>query len=241
MKIAVMQPYFLPYLGYFQLIASVDKFVILDDVHYINRGWINRNRIPNGDSTRWLTLPLRDASQNRLICDLDILPDDGWKAKMQRAVSACYSKAPERLAIMSLMDQWLQQATGNLSAFLARTLADITGHCGIFTEIVHSSRIYPKGSLSGQQRILDICVREGASIYVNPPGGIDLYDPSLFAAVGLELRFLKPQLTNLGIRSSGLDGPVLSILDLMMFNTPDALHKAVYTFDDSIAAVSKTR
>ena len=82
MRIAVMQPYFLPYIGYWQLIRAVDTFVILDDVNYINRGWINRNRISIRGEPCWMTLPLVGASQNKLISEINLLPDDGWKSRL---------------------------------------------------------------------------------------------------------------------------------------------------------------
>lgn len=236
--IAVMQPYFLPYIGYFQLMASVDKFVILDDVNYINRGWINRNRLPDGDSTSWLTLPLLNASQNRQIREIDICPDDGWKQKMRRRIVSCYSHASESMSMLPLVDQWLDAAEGNLSSLLFRTLCDVKCQCGIETEIVRTSSIYPKGELRGQHRILDICEREGADVYVNPPGGKDLYDPGLFHAAGVDLMFLKPETQNLDVRFSGIDGPVLSILDLLMQNSLDSMQRAVHTFGFSCPVLS---
>lgn len=83
-----MQPYLLPYLGYYQLMASTDQFVILDDVGFINRGWINRNRIPIAGVSQYITLPLLKASQNREIREIDIAPDDGWKPWLARTLGA---------------------------------------------------------------------------------------------------------------------------------------------------------
>lgn len=231
MRLAIMQPYFLPYIGYFQLINAVDKFVILDDVNYINRGWINRNRLPDGDGTRWLTLPLVGASQNRLIRDISICPDDGWKAKMLRTVQQSYAGASEYDQAFHMFQEWLNSTSENLSDFLYETLMDICRHCGICTEIVPTSMVYPKGELKGQQRILDICMREKATVYLNPPGGKDLYDASLFAAAGVELLFLQPAIKQLQLKFSGSEGPVLSILDLLMRNSPDALQRAVQKCD----------
>ena len=93
MRLAIMQPYFLPYIGYFQLMAAVDRFVILDDVNYIKGGWINRNRLPARNGTMWLTLPLVGASPNRIIREIEILPDNGWKRAMERTVALTYAEA----------------------------------------------------------------------------------------------------------------------------------------------------
>lgn len=230
MRLAVMQPYFLPYIGYFQLMAAADRFVFLDDVNYINRGWINRNRLRTPQGPAWFTLPLIGASQNRLICELDIKPDDGWKRSLERTISTTYSKAPCYAEVFPLFQSFLAAATGNLAQFLSQNLQEVAAWLGLATQFVPSSSIYPKGDLKGQQRILDICLREGAGTYINPPGGRELYDAPIFTAAGVELQFLKPELKNLQLGSVGDDGPVLSILDLMMYNSQELLRQAASTF-----------
>lgn len=230
-KLAVMQPYFFPYLGYWQLLAAVDTFVILDDVNFINRGWINRNRIAVNGLPFWLTMPLQGASQNRLIRDIDIVADDGWKKKMQRTLSASYAQAPESGAVLSLFEQWMSRADGNLSAALHLSITQISAALGIDTTVVPSSSIYPKNDLKGQDRILDICQREGASVYVNPPGGRELYDADAFRQAGIELMFLQPDLHQNELRTGATDGSVLSILDSMMHNPAEKLADAVKHFE----------
>ncbi|MFC5453923.1 WbqC family protein [Prosthecobacter fluviatilis] len=230
MRLAIMQPYFLPYIGYFQLMKAADRFVFLDDVNYINRGWINRNRLRTPQGPAWFTLPLIGASQNRLICEIDIKTDDGWKRSLERTISITYSKAPFFADIFPLFQSWLSSASGNLAQYLSRNLQDIAAWLGLDTQMVPSSSIYPKGELRGQHRILDICLREGADMYVNPPGGRELYDASVFSSSGVQLQFLKPELQNLQLVSAGEDGPVLSILDLMMYNSQQSLRQAVSTF-----------
>ncbi len=230
LKIAVMQPYFLPYLGYFQLLAAVDRFVVLDDVNYINRGWINRNRISSPHGTQWLTIPLSKASQNRLIREIEILPDNGWKMNMSRSVTATYSRAPEAAAVLPLFLGWLTGASGNLSTFLYRSLTDVVRFVGLTTELIPTSAVYPRSGLKGSDRILDICRREGATTYVNLPGGRDLYDSDVFSRAGIQLQFLQPQLDFPSLRYSGSEGPILSILDLMMLNSSKTLREAVTAF-----------
>jgi len=230
MRLAIMQPYFLPYIGYFQLMAAADRFVFLDDVNYINRGWINRNRLPTPQGPAWFTLPLVGASQNRLICELDIKADDGWKRSFERTISMTYSKAPYYSEVFPLFEKLLSAASGNLAQFLSRNLQELAAWLGLTTQFVPSSSIYPKEERKGQQRILDICLREGVGIYVNPPGGRELYDDSVFSAAGVQLQFLRNELQNLQLVSSGEDGPVLSILDLMMYNSQLLLRQAVNTF-----------
>ena len=233
-----MQPYFLPYIGYWQLIAAVDVFVLLDDVHYINRGWIARNRIASGGRAQWLTLPLQGASQNRLICDLDLVADDGWRARTEKTVRYSYSKAPCFDSTFSLFSELLVQAQGNLSLFLATSIARIASLLGVGTEIIPTSRVFPKGELRGQQRIIDICKRLGATEYVNPPGGTELYEAGEFREAEIGLYFLRPQLADSGLLSGASDGTILSILDTLMMNDVGAVARCVSesrTFEPKIS------
>ena len=230
-RLAIMQPYLFPYLGYWQLLAAVDTFVLLDDVNFINRGWINRNRIAVNGLPFWLTVPLQGASQNHLIRDIDIVADDGWKRKMLRTLSASYAQAPESKPVLSMFEQWLSRADGNLSAALHFSVTQISAALGIDTTVVPSSSVYPKNGLKGQDRILDICQREEASVYVNPPGGRELYDADSFRQAGVELMFLQPDLHQNELRTGAIDGSVLSILDSMMHNPAEELVDAVKRFE----------
>jgi hypothetical protein len=230
-KVAIMQPYFLPYIGYWQLIAAVDTFVILDDVNYINRGWINRNRIAVNGQPSWLTIPLSGASQNRLIREIDIATDDGWKQKQDRTITEAYATASGFTDILPLFEDWLSSASGNLSKFLRRTIVEICDRLALTTEIIGSSAEFPKGGLKGQLRILDLCRHLDAAIYINPPGGREIYDPELFRKAGIDLHFLRPDLGADSLRSGIPEDHALSILDLFMHNTTVELAQAVRRFD----------
>jgi len=218
MRIAVMQPYFLPYIGYWQLIRAVDTFVVLDDVNYINRGWINRNRISVRGEPCWMTLPLVGASQNKLISEIDLLPDDGWKSRLIKKVELSYQGEASFLPTKRLFEELMECAAGNLSSFLAGSIQRICGLLGLATEIIPTSSIFPKGNLKGQHRILDICTTLGADEYLNPPGGRDLYDSGLFADSGITLMFLDAPKIELGLKSGSRSGETLSLLDTLMMN-----------------------
>jgi hypothetical protein len=225
MKLAVMQPYFLPYIGYFQLINAVDKFVLLDDVNYINRGWINRNRIAINQQPHWLTIPLERASQNRLINEISLHRDSLWREKLCLTVKTNYSKAPFFEMVYPIFENILKFPSVDLSAFLHHSLKEILSYLKITTLIVPTSVVYPKNDLKGQYRILDICQREGATIYLNPPGGKELYECELFHAAGINLYFLEPDLQGMNLVSGINQGTVLSILDLMMLNHPNLIRQ----------------
>ena len=227
MHLAIMQPYFLPYLGYFQLMSAADKLVLLDDVNFINRGWINRNRIAVNGEPYWLTLPLAKASQNRLINEIEIVDDPIWKRKAMRTVELSYRSASFADEILPLFSDMLKEARGSLSVFLFHRLRQVADYLGIDVRIEPTSTIYPKEGRTGQDRILDICRREGATTYINLPGGRDLYNPQAFAAAGIKLLFIEPNLDALVLQYGGQEGPSLSILDLLMHNSAATLGDAV--------------
>jgi hypothetical protein len=227
MRLAIMQPYFLPYIGYFQLLAAVDRIVLLDDVNFIKGGWINRNRIAGPKGPVWITVPLDRASPNRLIREIEIVPDNGWQNSLESRVRHNYGNAPFLKEGLQLLQRILAMAQGRLAPFLAFTITALAEVLQIDTDIIPSSSIYPKEGRRGQERILDICRREGASAYINLPGGRELYDESRFAAEGIELRFLDPCLDLLPARPSEGEVPNLSILDLLMNNDKEVIQRSL--------------
>ena len=220
-----MQPYFMPYIGYWQLISAVDRFVVLDDVNYINRGWINRNRIAVNGEPVWMTLPLVGASQNRLICEIDLLPNDGWREKLSKLVANAYTAAPHFKGIIPIFYEFLDLASGNLSGFLSLVIQQMCSLLEIQTEIISTSRIFPKGGLKGQHRILEICKKLGAKEYLNLPGGKNLYNYADFMEHNISLSFLESQIHSLGPDLSGTEN--LSILHLMMHLPINDLRKSL--------------
>jgi hypothetical protein len=229
MRIAIMQPYFLPYIGYWQLIAAVDRFVVLDDVNYINRGWINRNLIIVNNTAKWLTLPLKKASQNKLIHEIEIHDDDGWRSRMKKTLTSSYCEAVSFSETFDFMTELLQMAQGNLSMYLGKVISKICERLEIRTEVVPTSRIFEKGELKGQDRIIQICKVIGASDYLNPYGGRALYDPRAFEAEGIQLNFLESPTTADLYGGLGMSKP-LSILDTLMHNNSSDIRKAIANF-----------
>lgn len=217
MRLAIMQPYFLPYIGYWQLMAAADKFVVYDDVNYIKGGWINRNRILIGGQACYLTVPLVGASPNRLINEISISPMPLWRNKLRRSVELAYSKAPYFEAIFPVIDEIIRYDAGNLSGYLLNQLDIIRRLLGLETVLVTSSAIYENKHLSAQQRVLDICQQERADVYLNSAGGRMLYAAADFARRGLRLGFVQPEV----IRYPQFGAPFipsLSIVDVLMFN-----------------------
>ncbi|MEK6292533.1 MAG: WbqC family protein [Paraburkholderia tropica] len=221
-KIAVMQPYFLPYLGYFQLLAKVDAFVLYDDVNFINRGWINRNRINIGGNAHMLTVPLVHASQNRLICDIDMSTDTPWRDRLLKSIQQAYARSSQFTRVFPLIESIVRHPAHNLAAYLLHSLTMLRDHLGLDTELIPTSRLYDNAGLKAQARIIDICRRERADRYVNAIGGVELYDRDRFEQHGLKLSFLAPSLPPYATANTAFV-PGLSIVDVLMHNEPAQL------------------
>lgn len=220
MTLAIMQPYIFPYIGYFQLIHAVDKFVIYDDVNFINRGWINRNRILMNGKDFLFTIPLKDASQNKLINEIEVNWDENWKGKFLKTLEQAYKKAPHYQEVVELIERSLTPDKEIISKVIVNNLRLINDYLDISTEIVNSSAIYQNTHLKAQERILDICKQEQANHYINPIGGTELYNYQYFEESVIKLNFIKtdrieyPQFKNEFV-------PFLSIIDILMFNSKE--------------------
>lgn len=222
MKIAVMQPYFFPHLAYFQLINAVNKFIVYDDVNYINRGWINRNNILLDGKPFLITLPVSEASQNKKIYEITIATDRKAIDKLLRTLSINYKKAPYFEPVYELIIPLFRNNGLSIAEFNLLQLEAICKYLNITTQIQGSSKHYGNTHLTGAERIVDICTRESANGYVNPIGGVELYDRKLFKGKGVELLFLKP----LSTEYTQYNHPFvagLSIIDVMMFNSVDTI------------------
>ena len=222
--IAIMQPYFLPYIGYFQLMAAVDKFIIYDDVNYINRGWINRNRLLLNGVSHTFTVPLSRASQNRLICDIEVNDEQNWRIKLLRTIQQAYGQAPYYAQVSTLLEVVINYPSIRLDEFLLNSLREVVRYLSLNVEIVSSSRCYKNAHLKGQDRILDICRQEGADIYINPIGGVELYDRNNFSTQDVSLLFLQAHPISYS-QGKSEHVPWLSILDVLMFNEPNTVRQ----------------
>ena len=220
--IAIHQPYFFPYIGYWQLIHAVDRFVICDDVNYIKNGWINRNRLLINNEPAYLTVPLHQGSQNKKICELDLQSQPDPRDKLAHRIAAAYRKAPHFAEAYPVIESVIRHEANNLSDYLAHQLQTLSRFMGIATEIGVTSRIYGNNELRGQDRVIDMCKCEGATTYVNAQGGQALYDTDAFLEAGIDLRFLIPRPLNYRQWDAEFI-PNLSIIDVLMFNSKEKI------------------
>jgi len=218
-KVAIMQPYLFPYIGYWQLINAVDVFVIYDDVNFINKGFINRNYILFKNRSQRFTLELRKASQNKLINEIEI---GNNQKKILKTIEFAYKRAPFFDVIFPLIEELLSWREKNLAKFTTNSLVKVGDFLKIKTKFVVSSNIKKDNSLKRQSKIIEIVKKLKGDIYINSIGGTSLYNKNDFARENIELKFLKP----LEIKYKQFNNefiPNLSIIDTMMFNSPEKI------------------
>lgn len=218
MTLAIMQPYFLPYIGYMQLMDAVDTFILYDDVSFINRGWINRNRLLINGQEHLFTIPLKDASKNKHINEVHLADDPKWRSKLLKTIEQGYRKAPCYQQVMPLTEKIINFSTDSIADLVYFSLVELNQYLGITTRLVASSSIYSNTDLKAQERILNICRQEKATQYINPIGGIELYDKPTFEESGIKLNFIKAKPVQYPQFGRSDFVPWLSILDALMFN-----------------------
>jgi len=215
-KIAIMQPYFFPYLGYFQLMNAVDEFVIYDNIKYTKKGWINRNRMLLNGADEMFSLPLKkdsdslDVVQRELSADFD-------RSTLLNQFKGAYGRAPYFAQTFPLLERIVGHEEGNLFRYLYHSVIETCRHIGIDTEVRISSSIAIDHELKAQDKVLALCGALGADTYINTIGGTGLYDKGEFGVRGIDLQFIKAK----PFEYKQFDSPFvpwLSIVDVMFFN-----------------------
>lgn len=224
MKLAITQPYLFPYIGYWQLIAAADRFVLLDDVNYIKKGFINRNRILYGNSDHQFTISLDHPSQNNLIMDSKLSADPESRMNFLRLVQDAYRHAPYYDAVYPMIERVMTNSELDLTEFIFYSIRETAAYLGVKTEFTKSSLVEKDPALRAQDRIIAICKKLDADTYINPAGGRELYDQETFAANGLQLYFIDMKQDM--VRYKQFAEPFienLSIIDVMMFNSVEEI------------------
>ncbi len=220
-----MQPYFLPYIGYYQLIAAVDTFVIYDNIKYTKKGWINRNRMLLNGVDVMFSLPLKkdsdslDVMQRQLAADFD-------RSKLLNQFKGAYGRAPYFVQTFPLLERIVRCEENNLFRYIHHSIVETCSHLDIATKICISSDIAIDHNLKAQDKVLSLCRALGADTYINAIGGVELYDKGEFGTCGIDLKFIKAkpfEYEQLGPPFV----PWLSIVDVLMFNPLDAVRASI--------------
>lgn len=216
MIVGIMQPYFFPYLGYWQLINAVDKYVIYDDVTFIKGGWISRNYILLNGQSHMVTLPLDNPSSFRNINEIGITSNIKAREKILKTIEAAYRKAPYYDIVMPMVEKQILESKG-IAELNYNTIIELSKYLGIETEFILSSDMDKDNSLKGQDKVIAINKALGADMYINSVGGKSIYSEKAFEDNGIKLRFL--EVDNVCYKQYSNDFvPNLSIIDILMFN-----------------------
>lgn len=233
MKLGIMQPYFFPYLGYFTLINYVDKFILFDTPQYIDRGWINRNRILNHKGeVRYITVPVQKSSRDAKIKDIKIDHTKKWKESILGSITAYKRKAPYYTLILDLLTGVFDAAGEDIAGLDYLALKAVCEYLDIKTPI----EIYSEMDITLEQEIsapdewaLFITKKLGYSEYVNPPGGQSFFKKEKYTQQHIELKFIESMLPSY-IQRIGHYEKGLSILDVMMFCDKNTITDMLYDF-----------
>ena len=219
MKVAVMQPYIFPYIGYFQLISAADVFVFADDLNYIKGGWINRNKILLENKASLMSFPCLKKSQNKLIYEVQIEMESKAYLKNLLTIKRAYIKAPYFKEVFPLIELCFNGNFKNIAELASFSVVSVSKYLGLKTDFLYTTTSF--GHTKGQEksnRLINITKELGSSQYINPIGGKDLYDPHYFASHGVKLNFLDTQFISYKqYNNDFIRG--LSIIDVLMFNS----------------------
>ena len=231
MRLAIMQPYFFPYIGYFQLLNAADFFVIYDNIQFSKAGWIHRNRILVNGVVKYITLALKKDS-DFLDIHKRFLSENYLDAnrKLLRRIEGAYSNAPYYKDVFPLACDVLQHDEPNLFLFVFHSIVKIASYLSISTEFIKSSELDVDHALKGEDKVLAFCRNLGASTYLNLPGGEILYDKHDFKKEGIDLKFIHPKKFEYNQMSNSFV-PWLSIIDVLMFNPAHIVREQLHLYD----------
>jgi hypothetical protein len=228
-KLGIMQPYFLPYIAYWQLIKTVDLFVVYDNIEYTKKGWINRNKFLQKGKGVYFTVPLKNDSdylhvRNRLIADTF------EKDKLLNQIRAAYQKAPFYNEAFPIFTAIIENEQPNLFDFIYFSIMRVCTYLQINTKIIKSSDISIDHTLKAENKVIAMCKHLQSRIYINSIGGIDLYSRDMFNKNLIELKFLRSNIIPYKQFNNEFV-PNLSILDVMMFNSVKEISQMLVSYD----------
>ena len=231
MKVGIMQPYFFPYLGYFQLLKYVDLWVVFDDTQYVNKGWVNRNKILHPDEIKqwqYITIPLANKHRISKIKDLRMNEQQKWKSNILGKLSHYKRKAPFYDDTIELMEACFEYKSNMLTDFLTNSLRIVSKKLHIETPIILQNELHnlPENVDHPGQWALKISEILQAKTYVNPIGGKEIFKPQEFMNKKINLSFIEPQLKSYSQRNQNFVSS-LSIIDLLMWRSRDSIIESI--------------
>lgn len=220
MRTAVMQPYIFPYIGYYQLMNAVDTFVILDDVNFITRGWINRNNILLNNKAYLFSIPLDSPSQNKLICETKMKFSLKDRQKFLKTIQMAYKKATYFDEFYPTLEAIILNNDDDMAGFIHNSFLATFNYLGIEKKILISSKLDKEECLNAEDRIIEICKCVNTDLYINLSGGRSLYHKRVFQEAGMELTFINTSFEQIRYKQYNDEFvESLSFIDILMFNS----------------------
>jgi len=232
MKLAIMQPYFFPYIGYYQLVKAVDHFIFYDDVNFIKRGWINRTNIITREGKQLLSISLSQSSQNKRINEIELT---GSQDKLLKSIEFTYKRAPFFNDIFPIIESCFDEQFKLISEVAAHSIKAVSNYLDFGTEFSFSSEFHRSTvGYEKARRLKDICRKENADVYINSIGGQAIYTKEEFESQGIEMFFLKSNnnlhYSQAPVRKDTFE-PSLSIIDVLMFNNREKVKEMLGNFE----------
>lgn len=236
MKLAIMQPYFFPYLGYIALIKHTDAFILFDPVQFIRHGWIERNRVLKQDGGwQYIAVPLKKHDLSTKIKDIEINNSENWRGKILAQLAWYKKKAPFYKQAVDVIEKGVSVETNSITELNRNCLQAVCDYLSIpFNSAVFSDMdLTIKQPEAPDEWALNICTAlGGVDEYWNPPGGIEFFDKKKYENAGITLRFLKPSLPFYSQRRGAENFENgLSVIDVMMFNSPETINKMLDDYE----------
>lgn len=230
MKIAIMQPYFLPYIGYWQLINAVDKFVIYDNIEFSKSGWFHRNYFLLNNEKKLFTIPIQKDSDYLDVKYRFLAKNSEEKIKkIISQIQDSYKKAPFYEEVFPVIKKIFLNQEKNLFSYIYFSVKEITKFLEIDTEIIISSEINIDHSLRSQDKVIEINKKINSKEYYNSIGGLKLYEEDIFAQNGIKLLFLESEIVEYKQFNNNFI-PYLSIIDILMFNSKESVKKMLNSY-----------
>lgn len=227
MRLAVMQPYVFPYIGYFQLVNTVDKFVFYDDVNFIKQGWINRNKIWVNNKEWTFTIPLENASSFKLIncTKINSRLYSIWVEKFKNTLNQNYGKSQYFESVMPVIENVIDNKFDTISELAIHSVTNVSKYLKINTEFLTSSILFHDSQgLNRTERLIAISQKSNSHVYINPVGGEKLYSGNDFQKHNIELNFLTSKITAT-LEGMPQERSNLSIIDIMMCYSPEQIQQ----------------
>ncbi|MBG0757072.1 WbqC family protein [Vibrio cidicii] len=227
MKCAVMQPYLFPYLGYYQLVYAVDKFVFYDDVNFIKRGYINRNNILVNGAAQRFTIPVPGATQNKKINTFEFSMD---VMKTLKTIQQAYNKAPYFQPVYEIIKEVLTSNNRSVTYICKLSIEKVFDYLNLDKDYFVSSQLDYNRDLTAADKLISISKRLECTEYINSPGGIDLYQKEYFKEQEIELSFIN-MIAGEYFQSNHDFVPYLSMIDVLMWNSKEQVKQLLEQYE----------